>query len=142
MIVKSVVIRQHHWRVTIFLECRAEDAGFILAQIARLSPSPDTLRSIARNLTQSHLNSGLTFTSRTMRETMMVISATTSAEEFFNTFLHELQHAEGHILPELGIPPTSEQAAYFRGGLARDIYPHIKHLLCECCRFVAKKTRK
>lgn len=57
-----------------------------------------------------------------------------SAEEFFNSFIHELCHAKTHICDYLGIDLASEQAAYFIGWLSRDLFPNVKHLLCDCCR--------
>lgn len=64
----------------------------------------------------------------------MVVSKTTSAEEFFNTLVHEMCHVKTHICKYQGINLESEEASYFIGGLARDLFPHVKHLLCESCR--------
>ena len=36
--------------------------------------------------------------------------------------------------PLLEITPGTEEAAYFKGGLARDIFPMIQPYLCDCCR--------
>jgi len=39
----------------------------------------------------------------------MVIGETTSADEFFNTFIHEIGHAATHIAEYIGIDPYSEE---------------------------------
>ena len=54
--------------------------------------------------------------------------------EFFNSLLHELKHVEEQIGECLGIDQKSEEAAYLRGGIARELFPHIAPLLCVSCR--------
>ena len=64
----------------------------------------------------------------------MVIAKTSSAEEFFNSFLHEMTHLQSHVCNVLFLSPTGEDIAYFTGEVAMELYPYIEHLLCNCCR--------
>lgn len=134
MIRHSFYIEQHKWRVTTFFEVTPEDAGEILWHLRRTHASLEHLKATAVNLTRGKLDNGITHTSLRDRETIMVIGKASSGAEFFNSLWHELKHLEEQTAPLLGIDPESEEAAYFRGGIAREIFPFISNLLCECCR--------
>lgn len=134
MIAHVFIISQHDWLVKAYFDSEDSDADHILGELMSVGADMDTMRSAFRNLRGGLMNTGLTYTSRTHRTTILVVSRTTSAEEFFNSLVHEMCHAMVHICEEEGIDLESEQASYFMGGLGRDIFPHVKHLLCEHCR--------
>lgn len=127
-------IHQHDWLVKAYINTDDSDAALILGELWSVGADMDTMRSAFRNLREWKVNTGLTYTSYWHRTTIMVVSKTTSAKEFFNTLVHEISHAKTHICEYLGIDLKSEEASYFSGGLARDLFPHVKHLLCEDCR--------
>lgn len=134
MIAHEFIICQHSWLVKAYFDSDDSDADLILGELMSVGADMDTMRSAYRNLRGGMMNTGLTYTSRPHRTTILVVSRTTSADEFFNSLVHEMCHARTHICEVEGIDLESEQAAYFMGGLARDIFPHVKHLLCENCR--------
>lgn len=127
-------IWQHDWLVKAYINTTSDDAEEILDELRSIGADMDTMRVAYKNLRNGLPNTGLTYTSPLYRETVIVVSYATSAEEFFNSFIHELCHAKTHICDYLGIDLASEQAAYFIGGLSRDLFPNVKHLLCDCCR--------
>ena len=57
-----------------------------------------------------------------------------SAAEFYNSATHEFCHLAAQIAQIIGVNPAGEEVAYMVGEMARDFYPSIKHLLCDCCR--------
>jgi len=63
-------------------------------------------------LESNELNSGFTYTDEDKHVTFLVICKTTSADEFFNTFIHEIGHATAHIAEYYGIKPYSEELQY------------------------------
>lgn len=134
MITHVFHIHQHDWLVKAYINSDDSDADLILGELLSVGADMDTMRDAFRNLREWKVNTGLTYTSRWHRTTIMVVSKTTSAKEFFNTLVHEISHAKTHICEYLEIDLTSEEASYFSGGLARDLFPHVKHLLCEDCR--------
>ncbi len=134
MIRHSFYIEQHQWRVTTFFEVEKKDAGEILWHLQRTHASFEHLKATAINLTSGRPNNGITHTSLQDRETIMVVGKATSGAEFFNSLLHEMKHLEEQTSDALEIDSKSEQAAYFRGGVSREIYPYISRLLCDCCR--------
>ena len=127
-------IAQHNWLVKTYIDTTSKDADVILAELESLGADMDVMRKAYDNLRSGGLNTGLTYASPWNRETVIVVSRATSAEEYFNSIVHEIAHAGVYTCDALGIELKSEEAAYFQGGLARDIYPCIKGFLCECCR--------
>lgn len=134
MITHVFHIPQHSWLVKAYINSDASDADLILGELSSVGADMDTMREAYRNLRGGQMNTGMTYTSPGNHETILVVSKTTSAEEFFNSLVHEISHAKTHICEYLGIDLRSEEASYFSGGLARDLFPYVKHLLCESCR--------
>lgn len=92
------------------------------------------LRRAEDNLASGELNTGLTYYSPQHREAVMVVALTSSASEFFNSLMHELSHLTAYIAKDDGLSFTGEDIAYLEGELAREIYPAVRGLLCDCCR--------
>lgn len=86
------------------------------------------------NLSSGKLNTGLTYYSPRHKEAVMVIALTSSADEFFNSLMHELSHLTSYIAKDNNLSFTGEAIAYLEGYLAQRIFPRVKKLLCDCCR--------
>ena len=87
-----------------------------------------------KNLISGALNTGLTYYSPQLREAVMVIALTSSAKEFFDGLMHELSHLTAYIAKDNALPFTGEAIAYLEGDLAKEIFPKVQPLLCDCCR--------
>jgi hypothetical protein len=127
-------IEQHDWLVKAYIDTTSEDADVILDELLSIGANMDVMRMAYKNLNSGEKNTGLTYASPWNRETIIVVSRATSAKEYFNSIVHEIAHAGVYTCEALGIDLKSEQAAYFQGGLARDLFHCIKDFLCECCR--------
>lgn len=92
------------------------------------------LRRAEQNLYSGVLNTGLTYYSPLNREAVMVVALTSSSAEFFNSLMHELSHLTAYIAKDYNLSFTGEDIAYLEGDLAREIYPVVRNLLCDCCR--------
>jgi hypothetical protein len=126
-------IWEHDWLVRAYIDTTADDADVILSELESIGADMDVMRLAYKNLRGGKLNTGLTYASRIERETVIVVSRASCAEEYFNSIVHEIAHAGVYTCDALGIELKSEEAAYFQGGLARDLFPCIKDFLCECC---------
>ena len=137
MISQVFYIPQHRWvfRVYIPMSCYWTDE--ILRHLWRLGASDEILYEAANNMQCGKQNNGLTYASDKDRETLVVVGQTTTAAELFNSVVHEIDHACMFTFPLLGITPGTEEASYFKGGLARDVFPIIQPYLCDCCRHKA-----
>ena len=106
----------------------------IMERLVQIGCTDSNIRRAYRNLSSGHLDTGLTFSNPKRRASVMVVGYASSAEEFFNSLLHEMRHLEEHILNASDLEPYGETPAYLIGDLAKAIYPAIHHLLCNCCR--------
>lgn len=134
MITKTFYIPQHDWTFRVYIAMSCYWTGEIIRHLWRLGASDDILHEAARNMQCGRLNNGLTYASLDARETLVVVGQTTTAAELFNSVVHELDHAGEFTFPLLRITPGTEEAAYFKGGVAREIFPLIQPYLCDCCR--------
>lgn len=134
MILHTFYIPQHDWTFRIYVPVSCFWTGEIIRQLWRLGAPDEILRSAAVNMQCGKLNNGLTYASDGERETLVVVGKTTTAAELFNSVVHEIDHAAMFTFPLVGITPGTEQAAYFKGGIAREIFPLIQPYLCDCCR--------
>ena len=134
MILHVFHVEQHDWTFRIYVPMSCYWTGEIVRHLWRLGASDEILREAARNMQCGRLNNGLTYASEKDRETLVVVGQTTTAAELFNSIVHEIDHACMFTFPLVGITPGTEEAAYCKGGLAREIFPMIQPYLCDCCR--------
>ena len=85
-------------------------------------------------LESDEFNTGFTYTDEDKQVTFIIIGKTTSAGEFFNTFIHEIGHAVTHIAEYVGISPYSEELQYLQGEIALQMFQEAKEFLCDHCR--------
>lgn len=134
MITRTIYVPQHNWTFRVYIPLSCYWAGEILRHLWRLGASYEILGASANNMQCGKLNNGLTYASEKERETLVVVGQSTTAAELFNSVVHEIDHACMFTFPLIGITSGTEQAAYFKGGLAREIFPMIQPYLCDRCR--------
>jgi hypothetical protein len=134
MITHTFRVPQHAWTFRVYVPVTCYWTGEIVRHLWRLGAPDEILHSAAENLQCGKLNTGLTYASEKDRETLMVVATSTTPAELFNSVVHEIDHATMFTFPLIGITPGTEEAAYFKGGLARDIFPMIQPYLCDHCR--------
>ena len=134
MISRTIYVPQHSWTFRVYIAVTCYWSDEILGHLWRLGAPREVLTSAAQNLACGNVDNGLTYASPTERETLMVVAQTTTAAEMFNSVIHEIDHATMFTFPLLQITPGTEEAAYFKGGLARDIFPMVQPYLCDHCR--------
>ena len=114
-------------------------ADEILDKMYGLGCRGKNMRSAEDSLYAGRLDTGLTYYSPKIREAVMVIALTSSAQEFYNSLMHELSHLTAYIAKWDKMSFTGEDIAYLEGDLSREIFPKVQPLLCDCCR---KKSTK
>lgn len=82
----------------------------------------------------SRRNCGYSFTDMESQFTLMFASETDSAEEMFDTIIHELKHTTEHISSHYHLNPKSEEAAYLQGEIAKKLFPAVAVAVCPECR--------
>lgn len=78
-------------------------------------------------------NSGYTLTDFGRHFTLMFVSRATSAEQMFDSVVHELKHLTEHIGAYYGIDPEEELSAYLQGEVGRKMWPAVALVLCPEC---------
>ncbi len=139
MIRHVFAVPEHRWAFRVYIATDCAWNAEILGHLERLGAPAWIIESSAANMACGLMNAGLTYASPEERETLMVVGQTTTAAELFNSVVHELDHATLFTFPLVGITPGTEQAAYFKGGLAREIFPLIQPFLCDHCRHEIRK---
>lgn len=134
MIRQEIYIPKYDWRVRIYYAVTTYWAGRILSDMERIGCRGSGLAKAWRNLRSGDLNTGLTYSNFQTGETVMVISLTSSPEEFLNSWEHEKKHLARHIEQAYGIDPFGEEAAYLEGTIAQKMFPVAKRFICEHCR--------
>lgn len=134
MIRKIIYLPKYQWRIAAYFSVTCYWTGEIMRELYRVRAEEEVLTSAYNNMISCSLDTGLCYSNSSLRESVLVIAKTSSAAEFFNSFEHEFQHLKGHIATALGLDPNGEEVAYLSGELARDLYPSIRRLLCDCCR--------
>lgn len=134
MIRQRIDIAQYGWSVEFFFDASPKYVSRILNSLSDIGCCGDALMEANDLLTSEKPNIGLTYSNIDSGRSVVVVSQTTSAEEFFNTLTHELHHLVSHICEARGIDMASEQACYLTGGIARIAFHEAHPLLCDECR--------
>lgn len=125
---------QYDWTFRVYIAHTCYWTDEILGHLFRLGASPLVMGSANQNLRCGTVDNGITYASLRERETLMVVGQSTTAAELFNSVVHELDHACMFTFPLLNIQPGTEEAAYFKGNFAKNLFPLIQPYLCDCCR--------
>lgn len=134
MIKQTFYIEEYDWRVYAYFAVDCYYVDEIMEHLFKLRCNGTTAKQAYQSLSSCKLDTGLTYTSNELRSTLMVIGLTSSAQEFFNSLFHELNHVEAHICKANNLDPYGEKRAYMLGELAMQMFPTIQPLLCTNCK--------
>ena len=133
MIRQFIYLPAYRWMITVFYWAGRNDADEILQTLQRFGCSDESLAQAEENLMASSLDTGLTYTNGSKRGTVMVISESSSPEEFWNTMDHEKGHAVQHIGSALGLDYMGEAQQYLAGAIAKEMYPIARQFIGKDC---------
>ena len=78
-------------------------------------------------------NCGYTFTDFSQRVSIILIGKAESAEQMFDTIVHEMKHLAEHIGEYYGVDSQEELSAYLQGEVGRKMWPAVAMVLCPIC---------
>ena len=122
------------WHVKVFYAATSSKARMIMEELANIGCHGVDLVTAARNLSNGKPDTGLTYSNYHLRETVMVVSITSSPAQFLNSWTHEMLHLCRHVSTCFGLDPYGEETAYLSGTVAQKMFPVAKKFLCEHCR--------
>ena len=134
MIRQDFYIEKYGWHVRVYYSVTTYWTERIAGDMWRIGCRGLDLAKAVRNLRSGDLNTGITYSNFREGETVMVISRTSSPEEFLNSWEHEKKHLARHIEQAFGIDPFGEEAAYLEGTIAQKMFPVARKFICEHCR--------
>lgn len=135
MIRQRIILPEYNdWEIYAYYAVNTYYVDEIISHLLQIGIGNKNAKKAYRNLSSGELDTGLCYSNNIQRRTILVVAKTSSPDEFFNSLTHEASHACIHISNALGVDLMSEEYAYMVGELCREMYPKVKHLLCDCCR--------
>ena len=134
MIIQDIYIPNYRWRVRVYYAVTTYRIDDILRDFIEAGCEGIQLKRAYNSLKRNTLDTGITYSNFGKRETVMVISLTSSPSEFLNSWMHEMRHLSRHIEQACGISPYGEEAAYLAGTIGQKMFPVAKGFLCAHCR--------
>lgn len=133
MIKQKFKLEKYSWKVYVYYDATKDDIEEVVANIKNIHLPNSYIKSAYTILDRGSLNKGLTFTNSREQSTVIVITKTTSASQFVNSFFHEIYHLVNHIAQVYRIDYNSEEVCYLAGHIAQIMHRQCNHLMCECC---------
>lgn len=134
MIRQTIYIDKYDWIVNAYFYVSEYYTEEIMDKLWELGCDATTAKKVYHNLTSNELDTGLCYSNYRKQESILVVARTSSAEEFFNSIVHEITHLQSHIAHINKLNPTGEEVAYLAGEISREMFPKVKSLMCDCCR--------
>lgn len=123
MVRQFIYLPSWNWMILVFYWATRNDASEILQALQRFGATDETMESARKNLEGISVDTGLTYSNDAKRGTVMVISESSSPDEFWSTMDHEKGHASQHIAEALGIDYRGEEQQYLTGEIAKKMHP-------------------
>ena len=134
MIRQTAYLPEYDWVIKAYFAVSSYWTDEIMAELAFAGADEEQMWKSYHSLSSGNLDEGICFSGADTRTSILVVAKTSSAAEFYNSTTHEFCHLAAQIAHIVGVDPSGEEVAYMVGEMARDFYPHIRHLLCDCCR--------
>ena len=123
MIQQNVNIREIGWNLRIFYCPKTTSQRSVVLHC--LYNAGCTGRNFRRAMTllgSGAVNTGLIFSNKSERKTIIVVGLSSNVGEFINTLTHEINHFIEHVMEALHIKSETEDEAYFTGELYELLY--------------------
>ena len=129
---QRLYIEEYDWTVDVFYSVDKYSYLRAIYRLEYIGCPFHLLNRITDKIKTEKYNYGVTYSNN--KCTVIIISHSTSDEEFMNTLEHEKQHMIGHIIDHYGIKPSSEEAGYLAGYVGALFTKPIKDEICDCCK--------
>lgn len=134
MIRQKFKIEKYDWQVYAFYDADQYCNDEITERLEELHLPKDYVRSAYSILDTGKRNYGITLTNSKERTSAIIITRTTNASQFVNSFSHEIYHLTNHIARVSGIDFNSEEICYLSGYISQQMFSSCRRLMCDCCR--------
>lgn len=133
MLTQDIYLKDYDWKVIIYYHISCYYINEILELLKEMGCSEAHIQDAYDNMKDCKLNTGITYSNKDTKTSLIVISKTSEPAQFMNSLIHEQHHLISHIEDAYSINPLSEESAYLAGYVAELMYPKAKRFLCKCC---------
>lgn len=117
----------YDWKITVLYEATCYDIDTIIEILKDIHCPDKYIKEALDNLEECKLNSGLTYSNLSLKNSVIVINKTSSFEQLINTIAHEYYHLICHISKILEIE-DEEELANLNGNLNMRSYKIVENL--------------
>lgn len=134
MIEQKLHIKEIGWNLRIFYCPKTSSQRSIVLQcLYDAGCTGSNFRRAMTLLRRGAVNTGLIFSNKSDRKSIIVVGNSSNVGEFINTLTHEINHFIEHVMEALHIQSGTEYEAYFTGELFellfRDAVSSVRPLL-------------
>lgn len=130
MKVTDVYIRRCRWWVRIYYAVTCYRTERILSDLKSLDCKEMIYRKAKMHLRRGDLDTGLTYTNKRYRRSVVVVGISSSPAQFINSLEHELRHLVDDISDACGVDTHGEEVAYLTGDLNALLFDDIHAFIC------------
>lgn len=131
MIKAKVYLKEYDWTIYAHFAVTRNNADEIFNKLIQYGSRYNEALDACAIIENNKPNCGITYSNHILKTTILVISKTTSAKEFVDTFVHELSHIQNHIIKTYHLDNNSEQVCYMIGDIAKQLYTKCSRLFCN-----------
>lgn len=102
----------------------------ILSDLKSLDCKEKIYRKAKLHLWRGNLDTGLTYTNKRYRRSLVVVGLSSSPAQFLNSFEHELRHLVDDIIDACGVDAHGEEVAYLTGDLNALLFDDVHSFIC------------
>lgn len=132
MIRQRFKLRKYGWWVYAYYAVSPYDAAEVYDALVDIGCDKFDLDDAWENLTSKEINRGLTYSNFRGRESVIVISKASSAEQFAKSWRHEMGHLATHIASAFKLNLKGEEVQYIGDDIVGETWVIAKEMLCEC----------
>lgn len=104
-----IYILDYDWKTEVFSMFTCDNVNLVLDSLESIGCDGDHLRLAYKNMMACAKDTGLTFSSKKERESVVVIYVGSTAAEYLNTTTHEIAHVCAHIAKSQRIRMKEEE---------------------------------
>lgn len=138
MIQQTIHIPDYDWTIHCFYVVQRLNADRVLRKLESIGCEGKDLERARHSLETGACDTGISYTSAMLGESVMVISRTSNAKEYLMSLSHEVGHIANHIAIFYGLPLNGEDVRYISDEIISKTWPISKELLCDECRSIEK----
>lgn len=131
---KHIYLDEFGWVVKLYCDVSESDTDTIVNYMIDCGYSMPVTYEAYDFVSNIDINTGATITSDRYKESVIIISQTTTPAEFFNTMIHELNHLSDSIAKVFKIKCNGEEISYMIGNIGIKMFPFVEQYLC--CKII------